>query len=183
MKDDTLANLLTRADAPPPPSRATAVDLAHAVRSTSVRRSTIRRVGAICITAGVCALATLLVSHPLHRDSNQTSPIANVAQLKAEVALLDAQARYHEKTARAVAQATEAVIRRAAIEKVAATDPFARIQEQREAAAAILVHQAAQLVNQPGKQDLARQEFQRAARLFSDTTSGRQAETFLRQGV
>ena len=183
MKDDALTNLLIDADAPPPPSRTTALDVADAIRSKSARRSSTRRVSAVSITLGVCALATVLISRSSHRNSVPASPTASIAQLKAEVALLDAQARFHERTARAVERATDAVIRRSAVEKLAAADPMARVQEQRETAAAILVHQATQLVNQPGKQDLARQEFQRAAKLFSDTTGGRQAENFLHQGV
>jgi hypothetical protein len=123
----------------------------------------------------------ILLIHRSHH-SPTVVPALDVAQLRIEVARLNSEAEFQESMARAMEKAITAA-RREAAETVIASDPLAKLQEQREITAAILVHQAAKFSLQPQTKDAAQQELTRAATLFSDTTAGQQAEAALRQGV
>ena len=176
MKTDALAKLLSDADAaahPPLPGR---LDLASAVRMRSARRSRFRRGGGLMV-AGCAATAIVLVSR--NPSTHPDEPVArgpDVAQLRAEVAELDSQARLHVMTARAVARAMAPHV------QTTTGDLMAIISVQRESAAAVLVHEADQLANRTDKK-LAREAYERAARLFYDTAGGQQAQKQLREGI
>ena len=182
MTPDPLTTLLTRADAASPPPPAQVSDLAAAVHSTSARRSRTRRAPAVCVATALCA-ALILLTHRPSPQNRIVAPTVDVAQLRVEVARLNSEAEFHQSMARAMERAITAAHRGETAGNLIASDPLAKLQEQREVAAAILVHQANKLSLQPQTKDAAQQELSRAATLFPDTTAGQQAEAALRRGV
>ena len=180
MNDDDLTLLLARADTPAPPPRLNDGSLAEAVRSRAARRSVARRVTALSVAALLCLSVALFT----HRPSPPTvTPSVNVAQLRAEMALLDSQARVHELTARTVERSMTAARRTTAAERMLAAASVDDVQEHRESAAAILVYQAGKLALEPATKNAARHELQSAAELFPDTVAGREAEASLNHGT
>ena len=181
MTNDSLTTLLTDADSasPLPPSRAS--HLAATVRARSARRSRTRRAGGV-LAILLCASLIILTRSPLHQKAPVT-PGVDVARLRLEIARLDSEAALHQSMARAFEQAIIVKHRRDGAAKPVPLDPIAKLQEQREITAAILVHQATKLSLQPQTKDAAQQELSRAATLFPDTTAGQEAETARRHGV
>ena len=182
MTPDPLTTLLTHADEASPPPPAQLASLATAIRSTSARRSRTRRTIAVCFASALCA-ALIFVSHQRSDRHSTVVPTIDVAQLRVEVARLNSEAEFQESMARAMDKAITAARHREVVDSLIASDPLAKLQEQREVTAAILVHQATKLSLQPQTREAAREDLTRAATLFSDTTAGQQAQAALRQGV
>jgi len=179
--DDDITLLLRRADASAPPSELDERRLSQSIRCRAARRALTRRASAASLSTLVL-LALLIFTH---RPAAHPviAPTVNVAQLKAELALLDSEARFYERTARAVEEAQSSAIRRVTDNRTVATDSIDRVQQEREAAAAILIHQAQRLALGAETQAAARSEYQTTVDLFPDTAAGRQAQAFLREGI
>jgi hypothetical protein len=181
MRNDPLHDLLCRADSaiPPPPI---AVRLAERV-VRKARLQVIRRTGLAVIVSIIAG--GLIISHS--RRAHPPAPVVltapvNVAEIRLELAQLDADAKLHRQLA------TDLQNRRLrmppteiGIDDPDAPDPLARVDQATNRTALILLRQADRAADDPATLGRATDLYARAARLFPNTPAGRIAAQRLKR--
>lgn len=182
MNDDRLEQLLEDADRSASPPKGSA-DLAQHVFRTARRRAKARQSIRLCGAAILASLVAWFVwakprpkiaidSRNLVR-AHPTLVSSEIKQVKVELAELDLQASLHEQTAKALVQFRRADRRRIHADSERALlmtqDPQARLDEQRELAAYIIVERGDRLLRQSNDGSAAAAVYRRAIELFPDS--------------
>lgn len=184
MNDTELKSLLTTADASaPPPPGGTAVALSARVIHRAARRALYQRVAGMT-SVGVACLTLLLSVIRFHQDERTVAmkESQRVVAIRAELAALDREAAFHLKVARAVAKGEASARREIAASRAMADDPVARIESERELAAAILMRDADREVTRPGQAEQAKARYERIVSMFPDTHAASEARRRLGAG-
>jgi hypothetical protein len=182
MNDDRLKQLLENTDlsAPSPKGHAElAQNVFRMARRRAIARQSIRLCGA-AIIAGLAAWIVWTKPRPnIAIDSRKpvnghpTLVASEVAHVKVELAELDAQASLHERTAKVFLQLSRADRRKIHADSERALlmtqDPQARVDEQRELTAYIIIERGDRLLRQSNDESAAAAAYRRAIELFPDS--------------
>jgi hypothetical protein len=135
----------------------------------------------IGLAAGGVAISTILRKGPVKIASSGLSS-ERVAEIRAELASLDADADRHHRSAEEYRlHPPHAVQQIDAAQFAPNDDVLQRVDEQRERAALTLLHWADHTAAEPVNHDHAREIYSQVARLFPDTSAGRIAASHLTQ--
>jgi hypothetical protein len=173
VKDD-LEQLLAKSDIPAPPVRQ---DLAYRVRQVVKRRRHRRRAIAVMMVLLAGGVATTLLTP---RKQSTAPPIAtvqiDVEAYRKEIAVLDAEAKLHMRIAEQIQNVAERHERlQVALQILSQPDAITQLDEQRQAAAQLILMHAQQLLADPRRREEAVASYRNLLRLFPDTLAGREA--------
>ena len=180
MTPDPFKNLLQEADAAARFRRFEAPDLAGRVRTVARRRRQVQRAGAVIAVIVMVSAGILLAGkqgQPRHTETG-TSVLANrgrpsdaAMELRKEVNRLRLEATSRANVAAGIDRHRRRLSRLAAYRRQAAVvSPAMRLQQEIEISAGIMVYQAERLLGRTGDERAAVETYQRAIRLFPDTS-------------
>lgn len=179
METDRLELLLSHADAatPPPPAREGMADQVRNRVHRSRRRTQII-IG--CLMASACGVLVLRLSPP-RQQFTKALPVGpseiRGADWRAEFALLDRAAEFHEKIARNLERiaSQDRHLRELQRQLATAADPLAPIEQARDRAALLMLRDGDRSLAQPDQKARAFENYRRAVQLFPDTPAAREA--------
>ncbi len=163
MADESLRELLRRADAGPPVWVSGAADVTASVRRRRVAQRRLRVTASVVAAILVASLAAIMLpSREPERDLLTIVEPGETVRLQREVASLRADARVHALTADALAlkhRARQVTAR-------AQEDPLAEVRFQRDRAAMTLVYEAERFSRDAHQNERAITQFRKVIDLF-----------------